>query len=258
MNIKLKALIVAAVAAMSVSGAANAALTTGATGNSSLILAVWDVTNKVSATFDLGFDYAGFGVGATNSATSASWDLASGDYSSAWSALTGSDLRWGVVATDYKGSISEAGSLGFITTYKAGQTLPTALRMAQLGSPLAQFDNYLTANNSRGNHASVENGASLSDTGMGYAANYFTGNKLFNFGPVVLDSVGNEQGVVQYFSAVGSTGRLTYVEYDAVFKLNANGLLTYTVAAVPEPETYALLLAGLGLLGVAARRRKSA
>ena len=31
---------------------------------------------------------------------------------------------------------------------------------------------------------------------------------------------------------------------------------TANVAAVPEPETYAMLLAGLGLLGFAARRRK--
>lgn len=30
-----------------------------------------------------------------------------------------------------------------------------------------------------------------------------------------------------------------------------------TVAAVPEPETYAMLLAGLGLIGAVARRRKS-
>jgi hypothetical protein len=31
---------------------------------------------------------------------------------------------------------------------------------------------------------------------------------------------------------------------------------TYGVAPIPEPETYAMMLAGLGLLGVAARRRK--
>lgn len=32
----------------------------------------------------------------------------------------------------------------------------------------------------------------------------------------------------------------------------------YTVTPVPEPETYAMLLAGLGLMGVIARRRKAA
>lgn len=30
----------------------------------------------------------------------------------------------------------------------------------------------------------------------------------------------------------------------------------YTAAPVPEPETYALMLAGLGLVGFAVRRRK--
>jgi hypothetical protein len=33
--------------------------------------------------------------------------------------------------------------------------------------------------------------------------------------------------------------------------------MTINVAAVPEPETYALLLAGLGIIGATARRRKS-
>ncbi|MBK7007107.1 MAG: PEP-CTERM sorting domain-containing protein [Burkholderiales bacterium] len=32
---------------------------------------------------------------------------------------------------------------------------------------------------------------------------------------------------------------------------------SYTIAAVPEPETYAMLLAGLGVMGAVARRRKS-
>ena len=34
------------------------------------------------------------------------------------------------------------------------------------------------------------------------------------------------------------------------------GNLTYTTAAVPEPESYALLLADMGLVGTELRRRK--
>jgi hypothetical protein len=33
-------------------------------------------------------------------------------------------------------------------------------------------------------------------------------------------------------------------------------LLSQTIPAIPEPETYAMMLAGLGLLGVVARRRR--
>jgi hypothetical protein len=36
------------------------------------------------------------------------------------------------------------------------------------------------------------------------------------------------------------------------------GLTLTAVAAVPEPETYAMLLAGLGVIGAIARRRKAA
>ncbi len=49
--------------------------------------------------------------------------------------------------------------------------------------------------------------------------------------------------------------------YKISFKnaLNSTGSWTggITVAAVPEPETYALMLAGLGLIGFSARRRQA-
>jgi hypothetical protein len=35
----------------------------------------------------------------------------------------------------------------------------------------------------------------------------------------------------------------------------AGGSITYNVSSVPEPETWALLLAGFGLVGTIARRR---
>ena len=53
-------------------------------------------------------------------------------------------------------------------------------------------------------------------------------------------------------------------EMEYYFKLGVDGVFTdfpdtgvAALAAVPEPETYAMLLAGLGLLGFAARRRKA-
>lgn len=44
----------------------------------------------------------------------------------------------------------------------------------------------------------------------------------------------------------------------AIMALNPQIVSRFAVAAVPEPETYAMLLAGLGLVGFMARRRKAA
>ncbi|WP_294765795.1 FxDxF family PEP-CTERM protein [uncultured Rhodoferax sp.] len=64
----------------------------------------------------------------------------------------------------------------------------------------------------------------------------------------------------------GGVGVATYANTFAFapgnywFTLSGSGTdanYTVTLAPVPEPETYALMLAGLGLLGVAARRRKA-
>ncbi len=48
-----------------------------------------------------------------------------------------------------------------------------------------------------------------------------------------------------------------YTPLGAVDYFNGNyNAANWHVAAVPEPETYAMMLAGLGLMGVVARRRK--
>lgn len=54
------------------------------------------------------------------------------------------------------------------------------------------------------------------------------------------------------------SGACDPVHLAAKWSFAGDGTLNYAVAAVPEPETYALLLAGLGLVGAVARRRKAA
>ena len=43
--------------------------------------------------------------------------------------------------------------------------------------------------------------------------------------------------------------------YDSAYNVGIDNV-NFSITAVPEPETYAMLMAGLGLLGFTARRRK--
>ena len=81
--------------------------------------------------------------------------------------------------------------------------------------------------------------------------------------------VPTNDGTGQYFLFVGNdndfqTGTGKYLDAAGVLQSynagleNDSMLLAYRVAAVPEPETYALLLAGLALMAGVARRRKAA
>jgi len=66
----------------------------------------------------------------------------------------------------------------------------------------------------------------------------------------------NDWGNTTYFNVSTGTGPLIT---SIVFTASQNAFETDNhayVAAIPEPETYAMLLAGLGLLGFATRRRK--
>lgn len=53
-----------------------------------------------------------------------------------------------------------------------------------------------------------------------------------------------------------NTGRAGLIVPDGYAFSSASGV--FATAPVPEPETYALLLAGLGLVGLAARHRRRA
>ena len=80
----------------------------------------------------------------------------------------------------------------------------------------------------------------------------FTG--LLATGGSVMQSFNVADGAAQTFSFSPNFSNLSAVTWSN--EANFHQFDNITVAAVPEPETYAMLLAGLGLLGFLARRRQ--
>ncbi len=157
--------------------------------------------------------------------TPAGWTVTSGTVdvvggAGGWGALCASG---GVICIDLDGSTNQAG----ILSHSFAATAGTAYT--------ATFD---LAGNQRGGSDSL-------------LVNFGTASQTFN-----LASNAPWNTYSMSFTANANTS------YDLSFH-NAGGdnigivLDNVLVSAVPEPETYAMLLAGLGLMGTIARRRKS-
>ncbi len=68
-------------------------------------------------------------------------------------------------------------------------------------------------------------------------------------------TVPNGVGMTDLNSLVSLPGRTILTDATGI---NNQGQVAVIGSPIPEPETYAMLLAGLGLLGFIARRRKTA
>ncbi len=81
---------------------------------------------------------------------------------------------------------------------------------------------------------------------------------FINTGPALFTFVAGSSGIPPSFSGLLGAGNYQVdIKSDTgMFTANVN-IAGGSVAAVPEPETYALMLAGLALVGFSARRRQA-
>jgi len=96
------------------------------------------------------------------------------------------------------------------------------------------------------------------------------GGYLDEYEPTHVEVIGYKNGVQTYYFTTSLTDSykqltLNYFDIDKItFKgigvgnLVFDDMIVNQAAVVPEPETYAMLLAGLGLVGFAARRKRQA
>ena len=163
-------------------------------------------------------------------------------------------LQYSVVAGDYTD-----GTPTLMSTF-AGTTIATK-NNGQQNAALDLVQQYVGANNATGTHTTLANGASFNISGDEYymtnASNTWngtTGNNSVAVGTSAIFGQMVKNGAAPLNNTINSifAGKMLFAQQGTDY------VLQYQVAAVPEPTGYALALAGFGIVGFVARRRKSA
>ena len=259
MNFSLKSIAVAVTLAVAAAGA-NAAIDNGAGGNGELFLNVWDANGSYTRDLNLSID-------AFESALAAGGNLnlsftGDANLTAFLGTADAASLQWNVVAGDGEGDNR------LLTTFTLPVTTPTIRNTTGRNSvgQITDFANMV-------NELNVTDADSIRVTSIdspAYAGKGAFGNTLnngFNF-----SNAGNlnnntfASGLSFMRMDILGTGSLRSV-YNVYAEgaenvnvwLDANKTLHIgAVAAVPEPSEYAMLLAGLGMIGFMARRNKRA
>ena len=276
----MKLKMIALVATLAATTSVTATIQPGSTGNGELFVSVFDNTAKISYTYDMGVTMDDFFVAAqANAGYDKTWNFNDANFASFLGQVTASNLRWAVLAADSFGPTS-AGGQRLFTTVRAGSTAadiasPTNVNFSN-GIGSSQLGTFLNDVNQTGTHATQADGSSVNaetDAGRTYFGEAGGTGPSFNsnFATLRLDSAVGESTSFYYLtrSGVAQTGIVLVDQFDnlgtdgsskkGVFALTggpAGYKLNYNLQPVPEPGTYALMLAGLGCIGLIARRRQ--
>jgi hypothetical protein len=283
MKFKFKTLL-AAVALATSAASANAAIELGGTtGGSELVFSAWDNVAGVGYTYDLLSSLkleSLIGADAAYSANQQMLDnavisnsLITGPNGRILDvALTGfpftssvANVEWNLAAADITSRFR------VISTKDANDSSPVAATNVGVNGAGTLMNSYFSQANSlaSNNGTAAEDGfnTSIVDNGAGYAGNYgssWAGNLwdttnvmgessfVFLAARGIQSSSGGAQQALfkQLATANGENLVVSTYQQGGEWRLNLS------VAAIPEPETYAMFLAGLGMMGAVARRRK--
>ncbi len=261
---KLEAIVGVMALAAAGSAFANTGIANGQSGNGSVFLNVWDATNQTSYVYDTGLHLNSF----TGTATS-SYDLSSDANWTSFITAAGSDaLQYTVVAENSNGTTNT-----YNADFTSNATLGTGV--GKVGSTsndqltqVASLDPYINAINLTAQSSTSSLTASALSNDAAYYGDSFNLGSGFKGGASVSGvpiqaALGTSLKFYQLgLNGDGSTGSLKALvtTFAGTWDMTSAGLLTYTVAVqtVPLPKSWALLLSGLVLMGVIARRGKTA
>jgi hypothetical protein len=269
-----------------------------APGNSSVLFVAWDNAQTTSLTVDLGVNLTDFlgatsftsGTGALSGSLS-QWTFGSdsrtvngqavagdyawsGEFSNFLSAIGGGAYQWGVVAADnVTGAISPNNAVQNRTVLSTGtpsQANITGLTSSNaLSTAPANFNAFAISSTALGTHATNAEGANTATSGGAYLGTVMKGNfaslpwsYLSDVGATtnlfLTQQFGNP--LVYQLGQGGTFGTAETLLSQGATTVSFNGttLSINAVTPVPEPSTIAMMLAGLGLVGSIARRRRTA
>jgi len=261
----MKLKLAAAAALVAISGAANANIDNGAGGNGELFFNVWDANSSYTRDLNVTLDSFASAVNAAG----AYLNQVSADslFSSFLATADLASVKWSISATDINGDRRMLETYSVMPTgsaIKGADVIRTLAGNVSIfvndlnsESKLASTDSLIAAVGTKG-YAGLNSKYGSTQGGLlGFDRTGSVANSSYESGLGLLRIEGKSFGTTKgIYTAYADSGNALRAFLDLNQGSATFGQLTIA-APVPEPESYAMLLAGLGVMGAIARRRRN-